>query len=242
MTPLSEKPTTLSTSFNPPLQSKKKKVKKLKRLKPKKAMTPFMVFSKETRKFLVAENPNMTFSDIGKELGARWRSLSEKDREIYVEKSKDDYQRFLKESERLDALNPNKKRKSVEQKQQTKKKKAISAYLYFCNAHREQVKACHPDMKMVEIQRLLANKWKNSSKTLKLPYEKQAEADREKYNSEIRKSELKAQEQLSSPSSFLCTAESGRQYSFPSQNLMFNLVALKKEGGMSHAASHNLFQ
>lgn len=166
-------------------KSKKKKGKKQKKNKPKKAMTPFMVFSKETRKVLVAENPNLTFSEIGKELGARWRALSEADKQIFVFKANQDYQRFLDETEQLEAQNPGRKRKTVEQKNQTKKKKSISAYLYFCNAHREQVKACHPDMKMVEIQRLLAEKWMNSPQTVKIPYEKQAEADREKYNADI---------------------------------------------------------
>lgn len=170
-------------------KQRKKKNKKQKRLKPKKAMTPFMVFSKETRKLLVQENPSLTFSEIGKELGARWRSLNEEGRKQYVVKANEDYQRFLKECEEMESQCLGKKRKTIEQKKQTKKKKAISAYLYFCNAHREQVKALYPDMKMVEIQRMLAEKWKQSSEVLKVPFEKQAEADREKYNSEIEKSQ-----------------------------------------------------
>merc|ERR1712199_77374 len=101
-------------------------------------MTPFMVFSKETRKILVQENPSLTFSEIGKELGARWRALDEEGRKIFVEKAGEDYQRFLKQCEEMETQCVGKKRKTIEQKKQTKKKKATSAYLYFCNAHREQ--------------------------------------------------------------------------------------------------------
>lgn len=101
-------------------------------------------------------------------------------------KANQDYQRFLTETQEIEALDPTKKRRTVEQKKQTKMKKAISAYLYFCNAHRAEVKARHPEMKMVEIQRLLANKWMKASPSIKLPFEKQAAADRMKYNAEIK--------------------------------------------------------
>jgi hypothetical protein len=36
-----------------------------------------MLFAKETRPEIVKENPDMSFGEVGKELGARWRALSE---------------------------------------------------------------------------------------------------------------------------------------------------------------------
>eukprot|EP00924_Labyrinthula_sp_SR-Ha-C_P008999 maker-scaffold_2-snap-gene-9.3-mRNA-1 protein AED:0.01 eAED:0.01 QI:623/1/1/1/0.66/0.5/4/119/196 len=161
-------------------RTKRKRTTKPKKNKPKKAMTPFMVFSKETRKLLVEQQPGITFSQIGKELGALWRAMSSEKKQQYVDKANLDYQRFLRETKNLDDEG-HKVRRSATQVKQTKVKKAISAYLYFCNAHRNQVKAKHPELKMVEIQRLLAEKWKKSSAALKVPYEKQAEADRKKF-------------------------------------------------------------
>mmetsp|Transcript_8416 Transcript_8416/g.9607 ORF Transcript_8416/g.9607 Transcript_8416/m.9607 type:complete len:203 (-) Transcript_8416:484-1092(-) len=163
---------------------KQKKLKKKKDKKPKKAMTPFMVFSKETRKILVAENPKMTFSEIGRELGSRWRRLDSNGREEYVRKAQEDYDRFLIEKKNyVPPGEAGKKRRTAEELNKTKVKKSISAYLYFCNAHRNQVKAANPELKMVEVQRVLADKWMNSSPGLRLPFEKQAEADRLKFNS-----------------------------------------------------------
>ena len=36
-----------------------------------------MKFAKATRPEIVQENPDMAFGEVGKELGARWRALSE---------------------------------------------------------------------------------------------------------------------------------------------------------------------
>uniref|UniRef100_A0A7S3PSE9 HMG box domain-containing protein n=1 Tax=Aplanochytrium stocchinoi TaxID=215587 RepID=A0A7S3PSE9_9STRA len=164
---------------------RQKKLKKKNDKKPKKAMTPFMVFSKETRKILVVENPKMTFSDIGRELGARWRSLDADRREEYVRKAQEDYNRFVVEKKNyVPPGEAGKKRRTAEELNKTKVKKSISAYLYFCNAHRNQVKAANPELKMVEVQRVLADKWMNSPRSLRLPFEKQAEADRFKFNSQ----------------------------------------------------------
>ncbi|KAL7515706.1 hypothetical protein ACHAXN_013138 [Cyclotella atomus] len=45
--------------------------------KAKKPLTGYMLFAKETRPEIIKENPDMSFGEVGKELGARWRALSE---------------------------------------------------------------------------------------------------------------------------------------------------------------------
>lgn len=183
----------LKSKISPELseEAKAKALKRLKKLKkkndkkPKKAMTPFMVFSKETRKILVAENPKMTFSEIGRELGARWRRLDTVGKEEYILKAQQDYDRFVDEKKSyVPPGEEGKKRRTPEELNKTKMKKAISAYLYFCDAHRNMVKAANPELRMVEVQRVLADKWMHSSPSLRLPFEKQAEADRVKFNME----------------------------------------------------------
>lgn len=42
----------------------------------KRPPSPYINFTKVERKVIIKENPKMTFSEIGKELGTRWRSLS----------------------------------------------------------------------------------------------------------------------------------------------------------------------
>ena len=52
---------------------------------PKRALSAFMCFSKETRPKVIAENPGLAFGDIGKQIGELWRNLSEEDKERYTE-------------------------------------------------------------------------------------------------------------------------------------------------------------
>ena len=42
-----------------------------------------MLFSKEHREKVKKDNPDFSFGQIGKELGAKWRSLSDKEKEDY---------------------------------------------------------------------------------------------------------------------------------------------------------------
>lgn len=42
-----------------------------------------MLFAKETRPKVIAENPDLTFGEVGKELGARWRALTDAQKAEY---------------------------------------------------------------------------------------------------------------------------------------------------------------
>ena len=43
----------------------------------------YMLFAKETRPIVKEENPTFTFGEIGKEMGARWRALSDEAKAAY---------------------------------------------------------------------------------------------------------------------------------------------------------------
>lgn len=47
-----------------------------KKTKSKRPPSPYIMFCKETRPKIIKESPELSFTDIGKELGARWRKLS----------------------------------------------------------------------------------------------------------------------------------------------------------------------
>jgi hypothetical protein len=42
-----------------------------------------MLFAKETRPEILKEKPDLSFGEVGKELGARWRALSEDEKAAY---------------------------------------------------------------------------------------------------------------------------------------------------------------
>jgi len=67
--------------------------KEAKASKPKKAKksgrgpNSFMVFANEIRPTIMAENPGISIGESGKLIGARWRALSEAEKEVYKQKA-----------------------------------------------------------------------------------------------------------------------------------------------------------
>ncbi|KAI8923664.1 high mobility group box domain-containing protein [Entophlyctis helioformis] len=61
---------------------------------PKKPLSAFMIFSQENRAKIKEDNPEASFGEIGKLLGAAWRELSEKGKQVYNEKAEEDKGRY----------------------------------------------------------------------------------------------------------------------------------------------------
>lgn len=49
----------------------------------KKALSGFMKFCKEKRPEVMRENPGIEFQNVGKELGKKWRALSDTEKKSY---------------------------------------------------------------------------------------------------------------------------------------------------------------
>lgn len=49
----------------------------------KKPLTGFMLFSKEHREKVKADDPDLSFGQIGKKLGEMWRALTDDEKEAY---------------------------------------------------------------------------------------------------------------------------------------------------------------
>mmetsp|Transcript_52427 Transcript_52427/g.86777 ORF Transcript_52427/g.86777 Transcript_52427/m.86777 type:complete len:266 (-) Transcript_52427:114-911(-) len=64
-------------------------------------------------------------------------------------------------------------------------KRPPSAYLLFCKDRRGELKSQHPDWKMVEITKALANSWKNVESDVKQRYEGQANAAKAEYQQTV---------------------------------------------------------
>jgi len=72
--------------------------------RPKRPMTPFLIFSNDLRGSVVKENPQMNIADIAKVLGTKWNSLSDKQKQNYIQQSKK-----LKEKYEVEKAKINKK-------------------------------------------------------------------------------------------------------------------------------------
>ncbi|CAL9735259.1 non-histone chromosomal protein 6A [Monosporozyma servazzii] len=66
---------------------------------PKRALSAYMFFANENRDIIKSENPDVTFGQVGKLLGERWKALSVEDREPYDAKAKADKRRYESEKE-----------------------------------------------------------------------------------------------------------------------------------------------
>eukprot|EP00270_Netrium_digitus_P014912 TRINITY_DN5150_c0_g1_i6.p1 TRINITY_DN5150_c0_g1~~TRINITY_DN5150_c0_g1_i6.p1 ORF type:complete len:701 (+),score=261.43 TRINITY_DN5150_c0_g1_i6:184-2286(+) len=75
----------------------KKKRRKKDPNAPKRALSGFMYFSVEERERLKKESPNMSFVDVGKATGERWKTLSAEEKRPYEEKAKVDKARYVEE-------------------------------------------------------------------------------------------------------------------------------------------------
>ncbi|KAF3483801.1 non-histone chromosomal protein 6 [Arthroderma uncinatum] len=61
---------------------------------PKRGLSAYMFFANEQRESVREENPNITFGQVGKVLGERWKALNDKQRVPYEEKAATDKQRY----------------------------------------------------------------------------------------------------------------------------------------------------
>ncbi|KZZ94648.1 nucleosome binding protein [Ascosphaera apis ARSEF 7405] len=61
---------------------------------PKRGLSAYMFFANEQRDSVREDNPDVTFGQVGKILGERWKALSEKQRAPYAAKAAADKQRY----------------------------------------------------------------------------------------------------------------------------------------------------
>ena len=85
-----------------PINGKKRKKKKKKDpLAPKLPLSSFMEFGKEERPRILVDLGSVSLSEVGKELGRRWRELGKEQKKVYEEKSKANRSTYMREREKL---------------------------------------------------------------------------------------------------------------------------------------------
>jgi len=117
-----------------------------------------MYFSNAIRSQIKEENPEMSFGDIGKEVGKRYKALSEEERKKWDDEAAKDKVRYQEEMEDYSGPEDNgggggasgslKKKPS---KDPNAPKKASSAYMQFSIANRARIKEENPDASFGDI-------------------------------------------------------------------------------------------
>ncbi|RJE18329.1 hypothetical protein PHISCL_09341 [Aspergillus sclerotialis] len=61
---------------------------------PKRGLSAYMFFANEQREKVREDNPGISFGQVGKMLGEKWKNLSDEDRRPYEEKAAADKKRY----------------------------------------------------------------------------------------------------------------------------------------------------
>ncbi|KAM0747747.1 hypothetical protein T439DRAFT_328412 [Meredithblackwellia eburnea MCA 4105] len=70
---------------------------------PKRPLSAYMFFSQENRNAIKDENPNASFGDVGKLLGAKWKDMSDAEKKPYNTSAENDKIRYESEKAKYDA-------------------------------------------------------------------------------------------------------------------------------------------
>lgn len=66
--------------------------------KPKRALSAYMFFVQDYRERVKSENPDASFGDVGRLLGAKWKEMSGPEKKPYEDKAQADKERSAKEN------------------------------------------------------------------------------------------------------------------------------------------------
>ncbi|KAL2499984.1 FACT complex subunit SSRP1 [Abeliophyllum distichum] len=78
-----------------------------------------------------------------------------------------------------------KKKKQKKKKDPNAPKRAISSFMFFSQAERENLKKSNPGISFTEVGKVLGERWNKMTAEEKTPYEAKARADKKRYNDEI---------------------------------------------------------
>lgn len=78
-----------------------------------------------------------------------------------------------------------KKKKPKKKKDPNAPKRAISAFMFFSQAERENVKKSNPGISFTDVGKVLGERWNKMTAEEKAPYEAKARADKKRYTDQI---------------------------------------------------------
>jgi hypothetical protein len=141
--------------------------------KPKRAKSAYLFFCQANRQDIKDEHPEMKSTEVTSELGRLWKEL------------KADKEREEELAEYLELARQEKEKLGIPIKEKKVSTRAKSAYLFFCQANRQDIKDEYPDIKSTEITSKLAEMWKelknDSERSDELAdYERMASEDKER--------------------------------------------------------------
>ncbi|GAX14828.1 structure-specific recognition protein 1 [Fistulifera solaris] len=168
------------------VEEKPKKGKKVKKdpNQPKRALSAYLFYMTKNRDKLKAEKPDLSFGELGKELGARWNEMSAADKAPYEEMASKDKTRYASEMKEYkptrDAATKKKKKKDPNAPKRSK-----TSYIFFADEMRVKLKKEHPSMTFGETGKKIGEMFRALSADEKKKYEEMAQKDKERARKEM---------------------------------------------------------
>lgn len=150
---------------------------------PKKPLSSYFHFQAERRPVLQAENPNLKLMELSKILAEEWKALSDHEKQKYVALNKQDKERYAREMENYTPpvdTTSGKRRRDPNQP-----KRPMTAYFHFMQERRPIIQEQFPDMKLMDISKLLSEEWRNMSGEARAKYNELYQQDKERYAREM---------------------------------------------------------
>lgn len=173
-------------SDNDELEQPKKKAKKDKNA-PTRARSAFIFFGSDIRDKIKSENADLSFAEVNKQIGERWKLLSSEEKEKYERMAATDKTRYKKEMASYtppgESASGGKKKK--EKKDPNAPKKAATSFFIFSNEMRPKLKKENPDIKFTDVGRKLGELFRGLSAEEKEKYEKLAQKDKARFKKEM---------------------------------------------------------
>lgn len=137
--------------------------------------------------FFMAKQPEIkdelgdkaTVTEISKRSAQMWRSLPPEERAHWDDVAAKDKQRYM--VEKASYTGPWQVPWKRAKKDPSAPKRPMSAFLYFSQGKRRQIKDANPSMKNTEVSRLLGEMWRNAPEEERRPHIEKEKEEREKY-------------------------------------------------------------
>lgn len=166
---------------------------------PKRALTAFMYYSQVMRPKLKEEQPELSFGDLARAVGKKYREMSEQEKEKYEDMAKKDKERYGKQMSNYEAPEPSddsdedakKPASKPAAKKKAKKdpnapKRGLTSFMFYSKKMRPIFKEENPDIVFTEMGKLLGKKFKELSEEQKKEYIDLAEKDKKRYANEMK--------------------------------------------------------
>ncbi|KAJ6242080.1 high mobility group protein dsp1 [Anaeramoeba flamelloides] len=181
--------------------------------RPKSRLTSYLFFNKEINNQIRNKYPDMKFSEISREISKRWKRLTDKERQKYVDLSEQDGLRYEREMKEYLKNNPNApikkprrnstgsskrhnrsrsgkksgRSRSGNKKKDPKKPKARKTAYNIFNADRWlSVKNKFPNKTFGEISKEVGKLWKSLTEKEKEKYNRKSEEDKIRFEKEMK--------------------------------------------------------